>query len=131
MTKSLLAALVAVLAVLAAAPASAQEPDPYGEVLPGDIIADIPDTTVPPGDTTVPPDGDVRPGGEVRPTGDVASRGADRGADSRVAADRVTPAAPGALPRTGGLTFGTLLLAVALLATGGGAVLTARRRRRG
>lgn len=99
------AAIVALAAamLLVAVPAGAQDPDPYGEVLP-DEVSQTPADTVPPDD------------------------GAAR---SEAAADEVTPAAPGALPRTGsGVTVGTLLLGVLLLGAGGAAVQMARRRAR-
>lgn len=102
-TRTAAMAALAVAMLLIALPAGAQEPDPYGEVLPGDVSQTPADT--------VPPD-----------------EGAAR---SEAAADEVTPAAPGALPRTGsGVTVGTLLLGALLLAAGGAAVQVARRRAR-
>ena len=102
MKKLAMFAMVTVAVLLLAVPAGAQDPDPYGEVLPRDVER--------PAETTVAPD-----------DGDAA---AARPGD-------VVQADAGTLPRTGfTVTVGSLLLAVLLLASGGGAVLAARRRAR-
>lgn len=103
-----LLALIAAVGLLAI-PAAAQQPDPYGGVLP--------DGAVQPDDTTAPPDAVAPRPGEVETSrGDVARPGPVRAAGRH-------------LPVTGGeLTIILLALGVGLLGVGGTAVLLARRR---
>jgi LPXTG-motif cell wall-anchored protein len=116
-------ALVAVLSILVfALPAAAQQTDPYGGALPGDITR--------PGDVTVPPTGVAPAPGVAVPAGEArAVEGRAPGGPQRAGAPAV-PAPSRNLAATGAFTVGLLALALALLVAGGGAVFAARRRRR-
>lgn len=142
---TLLAVAVAMAAL--AVPAFAQ--DPYGEVLPGDIIRPVDDDVVAPpdegdgavlpGDVERTPDsapgevgsGEVAPGGVSAP-GDVGS--GEASAPDVVGAGQVGAApsevtAARQLPVTGGqLTIALLVLGAVLTAGGAGAVTVARKR---
>jgi len=114
--------MAALVALLVAAPALAQ-PDPYGEVRPGD--------TEPPGGGVVAPDTQPAPAPGARVDRPAPTRGdmvRDNPVRWGVAADRVVVAGR-QLPVTGVDLAAGLLLALALI--GGGTVAVGYARRRG
>lgn len=123
--------LSALAAALLAVPASAQQTDFYGEVLPDDLSQ--------PGDTTARPDDAAAPATEEageRPGSSAAERpestsAADRpGPDVRVrAAGNPVTVAGRQLPVTGGELTLTLLALGGFMVAAGAAIVTVNRRR--